>query len=158
MLGAGQESGQRAGTENVLEVVGLGKACEIALRDSERNASHMESMRDLLHEGLKSRLTDTRLNGHPERRLPNTLSLSFLGLEANRLLEEIGLDVAASAGAACHSDTVEISHVLEAMRVPLEWAKGTLRFSTGRMTTEAEVKLAVDAVVRGIEACRSQSS
>jgi cysteine desulfurase len=158
MLGAGQETGQRAGTENVLEAVGLGKACEIALRDSERNSAHMESMRDLLYEGLKSRLNDMRLNGHPETRLPNTLSLSFLGLEANRILEEIGLDVAASAGAACHADTVEISHVLEAMRVPLEWAKGTLRFTTGRMTTEAEVKLAVEAVVRGIEACRSQSS
>jgi cysteine desulfurase len=82
--------------------------------------------------------------------LPNTLNLSFLGLEANRILEEIGLDVAASAGAACHSDHVQISHVLEAMGVPIEWAKGTLRFTTGRMTTEAEIVRAVNVVVDAV--------
>lgn len=158
MLGAGQEMGQRAGTENLLEVVGLGKACEIAMRDLERNSSHMKRMRDTLHGGIRNGLTDIRLNGHPEKRLPNTLSLSFFGLEANRILEEIGLEVAASAGAACHSDTVEISHVLEAMKVPLEWAKGTLRFTTGRMTTEAEIAAAVEAVVRGVTTCRRRSS
>jgi cysteine desulfurase len=158
MLGAGQERGERAGTENVLEIVGLGKACEIALRDLEQNAAHMKKMRDMLHEGLQRNLADTRLNGHPESRLGNTLSLSFHNLEANRILEEIGLDVAASAGAACHSDSVEISHVLEAMKVPVEWAMGTLRFTTGRMTTEEEITQAIDAVVRGVEACRRQKA
>jgi cysteine desulfurase len=150
MLGAGQEVGHRAGTENVLEIVGLGKACEIALRDLEKNAARMKHTRDLLHNGLKAKLKDLRLNGHSEKRLPNTLNLSFLGLEANRVLEEIGLDVAASAGAACHSDQVQISHVLEAMRVPLEWAKGTLRFTTGRMTTDEEIARAVDVIVDAV--------
>jgi cysteine desulfurase len=150
MLGAGQEAGQRAGTENVLEIVGLGKACEIAMRDLGKNADHMRHTRDLLHEGLKTRLKHVRLNGHPEKRLPNTLNLSFLGVEANRILEEIGLDVAASAGAACHSDHVQISHVLEAMGVPIEWAKGTLRFTTGRMTTEDEIARAVNVVVDAV--------
>ena len=150
MLGAGQEVGQRAGTENVLEIVGLGKACEIALRDLEKNADHMRDTRELLHNGLKTRLKHVRLNGHPEKRLPNTLNLSFLGLEANRILEEIGLDVAVSAGAACHSDHVQISHVLEAMAVPIEWAKGTLRFTTGRMTTEDEIARAVNVVVDAV--------
>jgi cysteine desulfurase len=158
MMGAGQEREERAGTENVLEIVGLGKACEIALRDLEHNAAHMKNMRDMLHKGLQRNLPDIRLNGHPERRLCNTLSLSFHNLEANRILEEIGLDVAASAGAACHSDSIDISHVLEAMKVPLEWAKGTLRFTTGRMTTEEEINLAIDAVVRGVEACKRQSA
>lgn len=158
MLGAGQEMGHRAGTENVLEIVGLGKACEIALRDLERNARHMRSMRDMLHEGIRNGLADTRLNGHPEKRLPNTLSLSFLGLDADRILEEIGLEIAASAGAACHSDTVKISHVLEAMRVPMGWAKGTLRFTTGRMTTEDEIEAAIGVVVQGVQACRSRGS
>jgi cysteine desulfurase len=153
MFGAGQEMGKRAGTENMLEIVGLGKACEIALRDLERNMNHMKAMRDMLYEGLEGRLQEIRLNGHPEKRLPNTLSLSFRGLEANRILEEIGLDVAASAGAACHADSVEISHVLEAMKVPLEWAKGTLRFTTGRTTTEGEIVEVINAVVKGIEAC-----
>jgi cysteine desulfurase len=90
------------------------------------------------------------------RRLPNTLSLSFKGVEANRILEEIGLEVAASAGAACHSDTVEISHVLEAMGVPLEWAKGTLRFSIGRMTTAEEIDKAIEIVENAVKKSRKE--
>ncbi|HSM90577.1 MAG TPA: aminotransferase class V-fold PLP-dependent enzyme, partial [Desulfobacterales bacterium] len=139
MHGAGQELGRRAGTENILEIVGLGKACEIAGRDLERHRRHMQEMRDRLHAAVSTGGADVRLNGHPAKRLPNTLSLSFRDLEANRLLEAIGLEVAASAGAACHADSVEISHVLRAMGVPVEWAKGTLRLTTGRMTTAAEI-------------------
>lgn len=150
VFGAGQEMGKRSGTENIMEIVGLGKACEIAARDLERNANHMKEMRDMLADSLKERLADIRLNGHPDKRLPNTLSLSFKGLEANRILEEIGLDVAASAGAACHSDSIEISHVLEAMNVPMEWAKGTLRFTTGRMTTKDEILRAIDVISRAV--------
>jgi cysteine desulfurase len=137
--GAGQEMGRRAGTENVPAIVGLGKACEIAKRDLDKNMARLKFLRDRLHEGLLGRLPNIRLNGHLDQRLPNTLNISFKGREANRILEDIGLEVAASAGAACHSDTVEISHVLHAMGLPLEWAKGTLRFSVGRMTTEAEI-------------------
>lgn len=143
MHGAGQENGKRAGTENVPGIVGLGKACEIAGRDLADNMTHMKRMRDLLYSGLKNELEAVTLNGYMEKRLPNTLSLSFQGLEANRILEEIGLEVAVSAGAACHSDRVEISHVLKAMNIPLNRAKGTLRFSTGKMTTEAEINTAV---------------
>jgi len=148
--GAGQEMGWRAGTENMLEIVGLGKACEIAQRDLAKNMAHMKFLRERLHEGLLSRISSIRLNGHVQHRLPNTLSLSFRGQEANRILENIGLEVAASAGAACHSDSVEISHVLEAMDVPLEWAKGTLRFSVGRMTTEAEVDQTIHVVAEAV--------
>ena len=104
-------------------------------------------MRDLLYDGLKKGLPQVRLNGHPEHRLPNTLSISFRGLAADRILAEIGPEVAASAGAACHADSVEISHVLEAMKVPVEWARGTIRFSTGRMTTPAEIDSAVGIIV-----------
>jgi cysteine desulfurase len=146
MHGAGQEMAVRAGTENVLEIVGLGTACEIAKRDLDKNMKHMQAMRDRLHEGLKKGGDQVRLNGHPEKRLPNTLSISFLGMEANRILDAIGTEVAASAGAACHSDTVQISEVLEAMNVPLEWAKGTLRLTTGRMTTEADIDRAVQII------------
>ena len=154
--GAGQEMGWRAGTENVLEVVGLGKACEMAGRNLNYAGRHLKAMRDRLHTGLADGLADIRLNGHPEKRLPNTLSLSFKGLEANRILEEIGLEVAASAGAACHSDTVTLSHVLEAMRVPLEWAKGTVRFSTGRMTTSEQIARAVDVVIKAVQRLRKE--
>jgi len=148
--GAGQEKGLRAGTENVLEIVGLGKACELARKNLEQNMIHMKIMRNRLHAGLIEMLGDIRLNGHPEKRLPNTLSLSFQNLEANRILEEIGLEVAASAGAACHADTVELSHVLEAMNVPLEWAKGTVRFSVGRMTTEDQIDRAIQVVSEAV--------
>jgi cysteine desulfurase len=148
--GAGQEMGRRAGTENVLEIVGLGKACEIAGRHLEKHMARMKFLRDRLHQGLLGRLPDIRLNGHYDDRLPNTLSLSFRGLEANRLLEEIGPLVAVSAGAACHSDAVEVSHVLRAMKVPVEWAKGTLRFSVGRMTTEAEIDKTIAVVADAV--------
>lgn len=150
--GAGHERGKRAGTEDVLGIVGLGKACEIANRDLQKNITYMKTMRDKLHDGLREKIREVRLNGHPERRLPNTLSLSFQGLDADRLLSEIKEHVAASAGAACHSEGVEISQVLGAMNVPPLWARGTLRFSTGRITTQAEIERAVntisDAVIR----------
>lgn len=152
--GAGQENGRRAGTENVLEIVGLGKACEIAEAEMEQHAQRMQEMRDRLEEGLAATLTEVRFNGHRELRLPNTCSVSFLGLEANRILEEIGLDVAASAGAACHADHVEISHVLRAMQVPEQWAKGTLRFTTGRYTNVDEIDRALEVIVAGVKRLR----
>jgi cysteine desulfurase len=152
--GAGQEKGRRAGTENLLEIVGLGKACEIASRDLEENMKHMRRIRDLLYDGICAHINDVRMNGDFKKMLPNTLSLSFKGLEANRILEEIGADVAASAGAACHSDRVEISHVLKAMGIPIEWAKGTIRLSTGRMTTEEQIRRAVDVIVDAVKHLR----
>lgn len=152
--GAGQEGGRRAGTENVLGIVGLGAACEIAGQHLAQNMAHMQYLRERLHDGINAWIDRVRLNGHPDLRLPNTLYLSFYDLEANRLLEEIGLEVAASAGAACHSDMVEMSHVLKAMRVPEDWAKGTLRFSVGRMTTEAEIDRAVEVVAGAVRKLR----
>ena len=91
------------------------------------------------------------MNGHPHQRLPNTLSLSFQDREANRILENIGLEIAASAGAACHSDTVEVSHVLEAMNVPVVWAKGTLRLTTGRLTTKDDIDRAVQVISEAVK-------
>lgn len=152
--GAGQERGIRAGTENVLGIVGLGKACELAQQQLTRHAEHMRRMRDRLEQGLAEALDDLRFNGHRQKRLPNTASVSFLGLAANRILEEIGLEVAASAGAACHADQVKISHVLEAMRIPEPWAKGTIRFTTGRMTTAAEIDRAVEVTVAAVKRLR----
>ncbi len=153
--GAGQENGRRAGTENVLEIVGVGKACEIAAAEMERHAEHMRKMRDRLEDGLASAITEVHFNGHRQLRLPNTCNVSFLDLEANRILEEIGLDVAASAGAACHADRVEISHVLQAMQVPEQWAKGTLRFTTGRYTTVEEIDRALEVIVAAVKRLRS---
>jgi cysteine desulfurase len=103
-------------------------------------------MRDRLEQGLLDRLSDLKVNGHPTRRLPNTLSVSVLGLDANQLLATIGDRVALSAGAACHSGEVRVSHVLRAMGIPAEWAQGTLRFSTGRTTQNSEIEKAVEIV------------
>ena len=150
--GAGHEGGRRPGTENVLEIVGLGEACQLAGRDLERNMTHFQAMRDRLHQGLLDELGEqaVKLNGHPEKRLPNTLSLSFRGVEANTLLSEIGEQVAASAGAACHADQVDVSAVLEAMKVPVEWAMGTVRFSVGRGTTTEEIDRAIQVVAEAV--------
>ncbi|MFW2366403.1 MAG: cysteine desulfurase family protein [Desulforhopalus sp.] len=152
--GAGQENGRRAGTENVLEIVGLGRACETAETEMQQHANRMQEMRDRLEKGLTATLTAVRLNGHRKLRLPNTCSVSFRDLEANRLLEEIEPDVAASAGAACHADYVEISHVLKAMQVPEQWARGTVRFSTGRFTTAEEIDRALEVIVAAVKRLR----
>ncbi|MBI4877097.1 MAG: cysteine desulfurase [Acidobacteria bacterium] len=146
MDGAGQEGGRRPGTENVLEIVGLGKACQLALQRLAANGEHMQRMRQRLETGLRERVPRIRVNGHPERRLPNTLSVSVHGVDANALLAAMEGQVAASAGAACHSGQVHMSHVLRAMQVPEEWARGTLRFSTGAMTSEAEIDTALTVI------------
>jgi cysteine desulfurase len=152
--GADHEAGRRAGTENVLEIVGLGKAAEIAGRDFKRINTHFRTIRDQLWDGLKTKLDSPdllRLNGHPEERLPNTLSVSFRSVEANTLLFEVGEQVAASAGAACHAENVEISPVLEAMGIPVEYAMGTVRFSVGKMTTAEEVDQAIEVLVPAVQ-------
>ena len=109
----------------------------------------MKSMRDRLQSGLEQKLVDLRLNGHPEKRLPNTLSLGFRGIEANTLLSEIE-EVAASPGAACHTGKVDVSYVLEAMNVPLEYAMGTVRFSTSSKTTPEEIDKAIEIVAQAV--------
>lgn len=152
--GAGQEFGRRAGTENVLEIVGLGAACELANGSLPEATRHMQQLRDTLQSLLQESLPDCVINGHPEKRLPNTLSVSFPGLQANRLLERLAPYVAASPGAACHSDRVSVSHVLRAMGLPERIAMGTVRFSTGRMTTEREIRDAAQAIVRVVQAMR----
>jgi len=155
IFGADHERGWRAGTENVLEIVGLGKACELVSQRLEPRAAHMRALRDRLQAGITARIPEVRLNGHPQRRLPNTLSLSFRGIEANAILSEL-TEVAASAGAACHSDQVTMSPTLEAMKVPVDWAMGTIRFSTGALLTEAEIDRAIEAVVGVVERLRPE--
>ncbi|HZT32971.1 MAG TPA: aminotransferase class V-fold PLP-dependent enzyme [Bryobacteraceae bacterium] len=154
MEGAGQEGNCRPGTENVVEIAGLGQACEIAARDLETNAAHLAAMRDRLEAGLRIRIPDLRVHGHPRERLPNTLSAAFAGVDAPALLTALRDSVAASAGAACHS-AGEVSGVLRAMQVPPAWARGTVRFSTGRLTTPEEVDRAVEAVAEAVAQVRA---
>ena len=145
MHGASHEMGWRAGTENVIEIVALGQACELIRVNLSGYQVHMKEMRDRLEQGLTGRFPDLRVNGSTEQRLPNTSSVSFKGREANTILSRL-TQVAASAGAACHSDQVEISSVLEAMQVPLEYAMGTIRFSVGRFTTADEIDRALEEI------------
>ncbi len=152
--GASQEGGWRGGTENVTGIVGLGKACEVSGNSLHRDNEHMRAMRDRLEKGLVNNVKDIRFNGHRHKRLPNTASVSFLGVDANVLLEKIGSEIAASAGAACHSGEVNISHVLRAMKVPQEWARGTVRFSTGRMTTAQQIDRAVEVITAAVKSIR----
>ncbi len=147
--GAAQEMGRRAGTENVMGIVGLGAACRLAEERLEQFSAHMLQMRERLHDKIKSRVPTVHLNGHMTDRLPNTLSLSFPGLEADALLAELQ-DVAASPGAACHTGSADISHVLVAMGVPRDLAVGTVRFSTGRPTTAEDVDRAGQLIAEAV--------
>ena len=117
------------------------------------HALHMRAMRDRLEAGLRARFPDARFHGHPDGRLPNTVSVGFRGLAAHEVLSAL-TEVAASAGAACHGDDVRVSSVLSAMAVPTELARGTLRLSVGRYTTVDEIDralAALEAVVRRLD-------
>lgn len=149
--GAGQEMGRRPGTENVMFCAGLAKAMEMAAADLEKNSKLMEFTRKILEEKFIRDIPGVRINGDPENGLPNTLSISFPQVLSGLLLEETGLEVAVSAGAACHDERVEISHVLRGMGLPLDAARGTLRFSTGKYSTEDEVKAAADIIIRAVK-------
>ncbi len=144
--GAGHERGRRAGTENVLEIVGLGKACEIALRDGKSTEKHLRELRDHLHARLQKHFQEVRLNGHPTQRLPNTLNVSLVGIPVHSLLDACP-GIAVSTGSACHSGSVEPSPVLTAMGILAEIAQSAIRFSVGRMTTLQDIDRAVELLV-----------
>ena len=152
--GANHERNWRAGTENVIEIVGLGQACELIHQNLPAYQEHLRQMRDRLEQRLRDCFPGLRINGHPQHRLPNTCSVSFQGVAASTVLAQMA-GVAASAGAACHSDRVEVSSVLEAMQVPLEYAMGTIRLSVGRYTTAAEIDRAVAEIARAVDAHRT---
>lgn len=156
LYGAGQEGGRRPGTENVLEIVGLGAAARCASDDLPREMERVRSLRDRLERRLLEAVPEARVNGHPRERLPNTLSISFPGLASDALLAALP-QVAASAGAACHSDTVKISHVLEAMGLDPEAAKGTLRLSLGRFTDQDDVDRAAEKIARAVRTLRKKT-
>ncbi|MCA9013215.1 MAG: cysteine desulfurase [Planctomycetaceae bacterium] len=147
--GAGHEAGRRAGTENVLEIVGLGAACEVSQMWIED--PRVVELREYFWQKLRAHFGDNVvLNGHPERRLPNTLNVSFRGQHGHDILARIP-NIAASTGSACHAGTVQISPVLAAMGASIEVGAGAVRFSLGRMTTQAELDAAVEQLGNCIE-------
>ena len=144
--GAGHEGGRRAGTESALLSAALGKACEVA--QAWIGMPEMERLRDLLWDSLQAAFGNrVVLNGHPARRLPNTLNVSFAGRIGAEILAAMP-DVAASTGSACHAGQVTLSPVLQAMHVAPEVGMGAIRFSLGRYTTQDEVDEVVSQLRR----------
>ncbi len=140
MIGGHQERNRRAGTENVASIIGMGLAAEIALSRGSHDFLSIKKLRDRLEGLLLESCPDSRINGDPENRLPNTLNISFRYLEGESilvLLDQQG--ICASTGSACTAGSAEPSHVLRAMHVPPDWLQGAVRFSLSRFNTEAEV-------------------
>ncbi len=150
MHGANHEQNLRAGTENVLEIVGIGKAAEIAKRDLEKNYKHNKTLRDRLYNNIIKELPSSHRNGHPSKCLPNTLSISFKDIEANTLLSDMS-GIAASAGAACHSEGIDISSTLNAIQLPIDIAMGTIRFSTGKYLSKEDIDKASEIIISSVK-------
>lgn len=151
LLGAGHESGRRAGTENVPYIVALGKAAELAQQRIDAGNAELTLLRDHLLARLQEKIDGVELNGHPSKRLPNTLNVSFTGLIGAELLNHIP-EIAASTGAACHGGISVLSGVLSAMGLSRERNLGAVRFSIGQWTTRDEIdqaaKLVADYVAK----------
>jgi cysteine desulfurase len=149
LRGGGQESGRRAGTENVPGLVGLGAAAELAAAALPVEMPRVAAMRDAFEDGVRVRFPDARFHGDPAHRLPNTTNFALPGFEAQGLLAGLDrLGVACSVGSACTSGEVDASHVLRAMGVGDAEAKASLRFSFSRMNTAEEVPAALEALAQ----------
>jgi cysteine desulfurase len=149
MHGAGHERGLRPGTENAASIVGLGMACEAAAPLLENEGARQALLGQRLFEGLKKAGLAVHLNGHPEKKLSNTWNISFEGHDALSVMEALN-GVAVSPGAACHGDSVEPSPVLTAMGVDPALARGAIRFSLGRETTEEEIDTVVEMIKKNL--------
>ncbi len=154
--GAGQENGRRAGTENVPYIVGLGVACDLARKSQRRFERRVRDLRDGLYRNISEGLEASRviLNGHPTKRLPNTLNISIVGVVGEDLLRHMP-ELAASTGSACHSGSVEPSPVLLAMGIRRELARGALRLSLGRWTSKEEAQRASEMIVNAAARVRA---
>lgn len=156
--GGGQERHRRAGTENVAGMVGLAKALELAYENLETNNAHVSRLRDILIEGILGKVSDAQLTGHPTLRLPNSASFCFRFVEGESILLRLDmLGVAASSGSACTSASLEPSHVLTAMGIPIEDAHGSLRLTTGIENREEDMRYVVEQVPTIVEQLRSIS-
>jgi cysteine desulfurase len=158
VFGGPQEKGWRPGTENVAGIVGLATALELAQADRERESARLIPLRDKLIQGILTRIPKTKLNGHPTERLPNNVNISFMDIEGEALL--LYLDAAgvyASTGSACTSLSLDPSHVILALGYPYEVAHGSLRFSMGHATTEADIDYVLQTLPPLVEKLRSIS-
>lgn len=158
LIGGHQERGRRGGTENAPSIVGLGKACELAAMNMEKENTFVKAMRDRLETELLIRIPQSRVNGDRSNRLPNTTNISFEFVEGEAILllmNELG--ICASSGSACTSGSLQPSHVLRAMGVPFTMAHGSIRFSLSIYNTEEEIDFVIDKMPPIIARLREMS-
>ncbi|MBI2979967.1 MAG: cysteine desulfurase NifS [Chloroflexi bacterium] len=156
--GGDQEKKRRATTENVPGIVGFGAAAEMAQREMGQEAQRLTHLRDRLIKGILERIEDVRLNGHPKRRLPNNVNISFNFVEGESILLNLDLEgICVSTGSACTSASLEPSAVLLAMGLSHELAHGSLRMTLGKWTTEEEINQVLEVLPRVIAKLRAMS-
>lgn len=156
--GGHQEASRRGGTENIIGITAFGKACELVKRDMAEENKRIESMRKRLLEGILENVDYVRLNGHPDKRMPNTLNLSFEYVEAESMLIALDLKgIAVSSGSACSSGSAEPSHVLLAMGIPPQICQSAVRFSLGRENTEEDIEYALSVIPDVVRRLREMS-
>ena len=156
--GGAQERGQRAGTENLAGIVGIGKAIELATQQMAENAARMTRLRDRLIDGILTTIPDVRLNGHRTERLPNNVNVSIRYIEGEAMLLRLDLaGIAGSSGSACTSGSLDPSHVLLAIGLPHEIAHGSLRLTLGTDSTDADVDAVLEALPKIVSDLRAMS-
>jgi cysteine desulfurase len=154
--GGGHERGLRSGTLNVPAIVGFGEACAICQREMEGEGQRLAALRDRLMNRLLAELDEVVIHGSLKHRLPNNLNLSFLGVEATTLMMNVK-ELAVSSGSACSSATPEPSHVLRALGLPADLARGAIRIGLGRFNTEEEIEYAAGRLIEAVRKLREQS-
>ncbi len=156
--GGGHERGMRPGTENIPGIVGLGKACQIAEDNLEKNMEYVSSLRDRLIQGVLGNIEQSYLNGHPTKRLPNNANFRFSSIEGESLVLQLDAkEINASTGSACSSKKLEPSHVLMAIGLKEVDAHGSLRISLGTENTPQDIDYTIDAIDEVVERLRSMS-
>jgi cysteine desulfurase len=157
--GGHQEQGRRAGTENTLGIIGMGKAVEMRALEMAEEEKRLRGLKALLTKGIQDGIPDVHFNGHPTDCLPGTLNVSFDGAEGESILLYLDLEgIAVSTGSACASGSLEPSHVLRAIGVPVERAHGSIRISMGRQTTVADVDYVLDRLPKVVRRIRDMST
>lgn len=157
--GGHQELGRRAGTENTLGIIGLGKAIEMRIQEMDAEFKRLTCLKQMLKDGLSRHIPDIQFNGHPQDSLPGTVNVSFSGAEGEAILLYLDLEgIAVSTGSACASGSLDPSHVLMATGIEPERAHGSIRMSMGRETTEADIDYTIEKMTRVIKRVRQISS
>lgn len=157
--GGHQESGRRAGTENTLGIIGFGKAIQMRAVEMPVEHERLLEFKEKLKEGIKSKVDNVQFNGHPRDSLANTLNVSFVGAEGESILLYLDLEgIAVSTGSACASGSLDPSHVLLAIGIPIENAHGSIRISMGRDTTSEDVDYMIEVLPKVIKRIRGMST